>query len=404
MDVQALREQFPTLRADEPLTYLDNACVTLRPDSVINAILDYYTKQPACAGRSPHRWGTAVTQMVSRTRRKVGRFIGAQPSGVVFMRNTTEAINQVASGIDWRDGDIVLTSDREHNSNLVPWLQLERRGVIEHRPVPSLPDNSFDIEAFTDACADAGERLRLVSLPQVGNLDGVEIPIEEVAAITHDHGARLLVDAAQSVPHMPVDVKKLGCDWLAFSMHKMLGPSGMGILWGSDDALDELEPRTAGGDTVVDASFSEFEFRAGPERFEGGIGNYAGIAGTEAAIDLLSGLDMGEVQLHEQRLNRIIGDGIGGIEGIEVIGPQDAAARGGVTDVLVDGCDVHDLAILLDEAGGILVRSGFHCVNSWFNARGLDTGSLRSSLYLYNTEAECRHFVDTFTEIVNAIR
>ncbi len=404
MNVQALREQFPTLRAEEPLTYLDSACVTLRPDSVIQAIHEYYTKQPACAGRSPHRWGTAVTQMVSRTRRKVGRFIGADASGVVFMRNTTEAINQVASGIEWSDGDIVLTSDREHNSNLVPWLQLERRGVVEHRSVASLPDNSFDIEVFADACADAGDRLRLVSLPQVGNLDGVEIPIREVAAITHDYGARLLVDGAQSVPHMPVDVKNLECDWLAFSMHKMLGPSGMGVLWGSEEALGELEPRTGGGEAVIDASLSGFEFRAGPERFEGGIGNYAGIAGTEAAIDLLSELDMHEIQGHEQALNRIISDGVSAIDGIEVIGPEDATARGGVTDVLVDGCDVHDLAILLDEAGGILVRSGFHCVNSWFNERGHDSGSLRSSLYLYNTEAECRHFVDTFADVVNAMR
>jgi cysteine desulfurase/selenocysteine lyase len=403
MDVNTIREDFPTLRVENPLTYLDNACVTLRPDSVIEAVSRYYSEGPGCGGRSPHRWGSAVTQMVMRTRRAVADFIGAERDEVVFTHNATAAINQVAYGLDWQKGDVILTTDREHNSNLVPWLQLERRLGVDHRCVASHSDNTFDLEAFEAACAKAGASLRLVAVAQLGNLDGVSVPVPEICKIAHDHGAMVLVDGAQSVPHSPTDVSTLDCDYLAFSLHKMLGPSGMGVLWGREESLANLETISGGGQTVSMASETTLDFVPGPARLEGGLGHYAGIAGTGAAIEYLNRIDLAELQEHEVALNRIITDGVAGISGVDLIGPADAAARAGITALTVEGCDVHDLAIVLDEAGGVMVRSGFHCVNGWFQARNLMAGSLRTSVYLYNTEEECRHFTDIFSDAVNAL-
>jgi cysteine desulfurase/selenocysteine lyase len=403
MDTSTIREDFPTLREENPLTYLDNACVTLRPDSVIEAVSRYYSEGPGCGGRSPHRWGSAVTQMVVRTRRAVADFIGAQRDDVIFTHNATAAINQVAHGLTWQKGDVILTTDREHNSNLVPWLQLERRLGVDHRCVASHQDNTFDLEAFEAACAAAGDSLRLVAVPAVGNLDGISVPVPEICKIAHDYNAEVLVDAAQSVPHCPTNVADFGCDYLAFSLHKMLGPSGMGVLWGREEALANLETISGGGQTVTMASETTLDFVPGPERLEGGLGNYAGIAGTAAAIEYLSNIDMAALHDHEVALNRVITAGVDGISGVEIIGPSNAAQRGGITALTVEGCDVHDLAIVLDEAGGILVRSGFHCVNGWFQARDLMAGSLRTSTYLYNTEEECRHFTDVFTDAVNAL-
>jgi len=403
LDTTTIREDFPTLREENPLTYLDNACVTLRPDSVIEAVSKYYSQSPGCGGRSPHRWGSAVTQMVMTTRRAVADFIGGDRNEVIFTHNATTAINQVAHGIEWEKGDVILTTDREHNSNLVPWLQLERRHRVDHRCVASNPDNTFDLDAFEAACAAVGDSLRLVAVPQIGNLDGVSVPIPEICKIAHDYNAEVLVDGAQSVPHLPTDVASLDCDYLAFSLHKMLGPSGMGVLWGREEALANLETISGGGQTVTMASETTLDFTPGPERLEGGLGNYAGIAGTAAAIEYLSRIDMAELHAHEISLNQIVTDGISGISGVDIIGPADAASRSGITAVTVEGADVHDLAIVLDEAGGVLVRSGFHCVNGWFQAQNLLGGSLRTSTYLYNTPEECKNFVDIFTEAVDVL-
>ena len=188
-----------------------------------------------------HRYAMAVTRKVMDARRKLASFINApHHDELVFTKNATQSLNQIAKGLSWKKGDVVLTSDREHNSNLVPWLQLEREHGIDHRVIPSHDDNTFDIEVFEQMCADAGTDLKVVSLPQVGNLDGVELPIKEACDITHDHGGLMVVDAAQSAPHMPVDVQSLGVDFIAFSLHKMLGPSGMGALWGRNELLNDL--------------------------------------------------------------------------------------------------------------------------------------------------------------------
>ena len=403
MNFNELREDFPTLRDDNPPAYLDNACVTLKPDSVVDAIHEYYTKGPGCGGRSVHRYGTKVSQATSASRAKLAKFLNAESNKeMVFTRNATQSLNQVAHGMKWENGDVVLTTDREHNSNLVPWLQLEQEQGIDHRVVASHQDNTFDIEAFEAACADAGDKLKMVSVSHVGNLDGISIPIKEIAKITHDHGALICVDGAQSTPHMKVDVQALDIDFLAFSIHKMCGPSGMGGLWGRYELLDELRTIQGGGQTVQTSHYDSLEWAAPPARFEGGLGHFSGMVATGAAIDYLSNLDMNQVKEHEIKLNRIMSKTVSGLSGVDIIGPEDAGQRGGICSILMNDLPAHDIALLLDEAAGVMVRSGQHCVHSWFNNRGHENGSLRASAYFYNTEEEVKLFADTFEEAVQA--
>lgn len=403
MDIKKIRNDFPTLQGEHAPAYLDNACVTLKPESVLKVINDYYTQTPGCGGRSVHRYGTKISKQTSNARIKLQKFLNAQnPNEVVFTRNATHSLNQVAHGMKWQEGDVVLTTDREHNSNLVPWLQLEQERGIDHRVVPSLPDNTFDIEAFEAACTDAGEKLKMVSMSQIGNLDGVQVPIKEITRIAHDFGALVCVDGAQSTPHMRVDVQDLDIDFLAFSIHKMCGPSGMGGLWGKYELLDNLRTIQSGGQTIANATYDSIEWAKPPARFEGGLGNFSGMMATGAAIDYLSSFDMNEVHEHEIRLNQIMTDGIKDLPGVDIIGPENPKLRGGICSILMNDLPAHDIALLLDEAAGVMVRSGQHCVHSWFNSRGYDNGSLRASAYLYNTEDEARLFAETFAEAVHA--
>ena len=398
------RNDFPTLQGDNPPAYLDNACVTLKPQSVINSIHRYYTETPGCGGRSVHRYGTAISKAVSDTRTKLGTFLNAAtPNEIVFTRNATHSINQIAHGMSWQKGDIVLTTDREHNSNLVPWLQLEQEQGIDHRVVPSNEDNTFDMEAFEAACADAGKNLKMVAMSHVGNLDGVAAPIEQITKVAHDHDALVAIDGAQSTPHMNVDVQALDIDFLSFSIHKMCGPSGMGGLWGRYDLLDNLRTIQSGGQTVQSSTYTEATWAKPPARFEGGLGNFSGMMATGAAIDYLAGLDMNAVHEHEVKLNRIMTDGVKDLSGVSIIGPEDPSQRGGICSLLMDGLPAHDVALLLDEAAGVMVRSGQHCVHSWFADRGHPQGSLRASAYLYNNEEDVRRFVDTLNEIVHTL-
>jgi len=405
MDLVGRREDFPTLRGEKPPAYLDNACVTLKPDSVIQAINDYYSLNPGCGGRSVHRYGTKVSMAVKRSRRKVADLLNAEASDeIVFTKNATHSLNQVAKGIGLTKGDVVLTTDREHNSNLVPWLQMEQSIGIDHRVVHSNQDNTFNLENFEQACSDAKGKLKVVSMSHVGNLDGVATPIKEIAKIAHDHGALVCVDGAQSTPHMKVDVKDLGIDFLAFSIHKMLGPSGMGGLWGKAELLEGLDTIISGGNTVDSATYDGLKWASAPARFEAGLDNYAGIIGAEAAIDYLSELNFDQVLEREHSLNRIMTDLVKDINGVEIVGPEDPTLRSGICSLLLKDLDAHDLSILLDESAGVMVRSGMHCVHSWFNARNLNQGSLRASSYFYNTEDEVRLFGETLAEIVPLLR
>ena len=399
-----LRQDFPTLEGENPPVYLDNACMTLRPKPVIEAIRSYYEESPGCGGRSVHRYATTVSRKMMSCRKKMADLFNANESNeIIFTKNATHSLNQVAKGLSWNKGDVVLTTDREHNSNLVPWLQLEEEQGIDHRVVKSNDDNTFNLENFENACAEAGSNLKMVSLSHVGNLDGIATPVKQAAKIAKDFGALVCIDGAQSTPHMKVDVQDLGIDFMAFSIHKMMGPSGMGGLWGRMDLLEGMRSITSGGSTVDTSHYDSLTWSKPPARFEGGLGNYAGILGTNAAIDYISNIDLDAVHEHEVSLNRIMTSVLKDVNGLQIIGPEDPAQRGGICSILLDNIDAHDIAILLDEAASVMVRSGMHCVHSWFNAKGIDRGSLRASAYLYNTEDEVKLFAETLVEAVEAL-
>ena len=399
-----LREDFPTLLGENAPVYLDNACMTLRPSTVIEAIRSYYEESPGCGGRSVHRYATAVSRKMVNCRNNLGKLFNANESNeIIFTKNATHSLNQVAKGLNWEKDDVILTTDREHNSNLVPWLQLEEEKREYNRVVKSNEDNTFSIENFENACAEAGKNLKMVSLSHVGNLDGVATPVKEAAKIAKDHGALVCIDGAQSTPHMKVDVQDLGIDFMAFSIHKMMGPSGMGGLWGKMDLLENMRSIQSGGSTVETSNYDSLIWSKPPAKFEGGLGNYAGILGTNAAIDYISKINLDDVHEHEVKLNKVMTSVLKDVNGLSIIGPEDATKRGGICSILLDNIDAHDIAILLDEAAGVMVRSGMHCVHSWFNNKGLDRGSLRASAYLYNTEDEVRLFAETLVEAVEAL-
>lgn len=405
MDSQKIRPDFPVLskkwNGKYPI-YFDNACMTLKPRQVIEAMDEYYTEYPVCGGRSLHKLAKMVDEKVTESRDKFQKFLGAQRSEeIIFTRNTTEGINLISNSFDLKKGDIVMTTDREHNSNLIPWqVQAEKNG-IRHVVVHSAPDNTFDIEKFEDIMSKS-RNVRLVSMVHTANLDGYTIPAKEIIKIAHDHGALVMLDGAQSAPHKPVDVKKLDVDFFVLSVHKMLGPTGMGVLYGKHHLLEELSPFIVGGDTVSDSTYESAKFLPTPEKFEAGLQNYAGIIGSGAAVDYIEMVGRSDIEKHEEKLNRIITDGIKDIPGLQIIGPQEPGSRGGIISFTVEfpkGGDAHDIAIVLDETENIAVRSGAFCVHSWFNYRKCEA-AVRASLYIYNTEDEARKFVDALGKTV----
>jgi cysteine desulfurase/selenocysteine lyase len=403
MDVEKIRADFPALQQKfngKPVIYFDNACMSLRPRQVVEAMDEYYYKYPGCAGRSIHKFGEMVTEKYEAARKRMARFIGAKDEkDVVFTRNTTEGINLVANSFDFHAGDAVLTSDREHNSNLLPWLMLAKRKAVKHEIVYSNQAGStFDLGEFERRVKILGDKLKLVSMVHTSNLDGYTLPVKEIIEIAHRAGALVMLDGAQSVPHRRTDVRKLDVDFLAFSGHKMLGPSGIGALYGKYELLEKLQPFLVGGDTVQNTTYDTCVFLQPPEKFEAGLQNYAGAIGLAAAADYLDKNGLDECERHETDLNKIITDGISGIKGLSILGPADPKLRGGIISFNIEGMFPHDIAIMLDDVANIMIRSGAHCVHSWFNAHVM-RGSARASLYLYNTKDEAAAFVEKLKEI-----
>ncbi|MBL7169872.1 MAG: aminotransferase class V-fold PLP-dependent enzyme [Candidatus Aenigmarchaeota archaeon] len=398
MDVQKIRQDFPILqnKIDGKLPiYFDSACQTLRPKQVVDKILEYYNSYPSCGGRSIHKWGDKVTQEFEQSREAIAKFIGAKnPKEVVFTKNTTEGLNLVAQSLDLKRGDVVLGSDREHNSNLIPWQILAKTKGIAHKIVPSKNDNTFDLNKFQEMVKGA----KLVSIVHTSNIDGYSLPAEEIIKIAHENNALVMLDAAQSVPHREIDVKGLDVDFLAFSGHKMLGPSGTGVLYGKYHLLEELNPFLTGGDTVKNTTYTSHEILEPPEKFEAGLQNYAGVIGLGEAAKYLMKVGLYEIEKHEIDLNKLATKGLKQIKGSHVIGVQKPELRSGILSFSLDGIHPHDVCMIVD-AEGIMLRSGSHCVHSWFNSRGVQ-GSVRASFYLYNTQEE----VEKFLEVLGKVR
>lgn len=394
MNINKIRQDFPVL--DKPIIYMDSACVSLKPKQVVDAMNRYYNEFPACGGRSMHKLGKKVTEEIKKARKTIAKFFNTEPNEIVFTKNTTEGINLVANSLGLKKGDKVITTDKEHNSNLLPWQILVKNKGIKHDVVFSNEDNTFSLENFENKI---NKDVKLVSMVHTSNLDGVTIPAKEIIKIAHDYGALVMLDAAQSAPHKEINIKKLDADFLACSGHKMLGPSGTGILYGKYHLLERLQPFLVGGDTVVDTTYTTTEFEKPPEKFEAGLQNYAGIIGLAEATRYLKKIGMKDIEKHELKLNRKITEELINLDDFKIIGPVDPEQRSGIISFNIKNKDPHEIALMLDSSANIMIRSGAHCVHSWFNAHNLK-GSARVSLYLYNTEKECDILIENIKKIM----
>jgi cysteine desulfurase/selenocysteine lyase len=399
MNISKIREDFPILNnPKKPVIYFDNACMTLRPKQVIENMDQYYYEYPACAERSHHKLGKRATEEYGAARTKIRKFINAKSDKeVIFTKNTTEGINLVAKSYWFRKDDFIISTDKEHNSNLLPWQMVAREKGLRRERI-SMKDG-FDMTTFEQVLKKArsnGSRT-FVSMVHTSNMDGTSIPAREIINIAHKYDAIVMLDGAQSVPHNPIDVKKLDVDFLAFSGHKMLGPSGTGILYGKEELLKKLSAYNVGGDTVEDSTYDDATFAGIPAKFEAGLQDYAGLIGLGEAADYLKKY-INDIHEHELKLNRIITEGLK--HHVNILGPEDPKLRSGIFSFNTkNNMDFHEVALMLDSYANIMIRSGRHCVHSWFNANKID-GSARASTYLYNTEDEAKVFVEKLKEII----
>jgi len=395
MDVRHIRDDFPLLR-NESVVYLDSACQSLKPESVLKAMDQYNREFPACGGRSVHRLANRVSMEVDMAREKIAQLIGSpSPDSIVFTKNCTEAINTVARGLGLSDSDTVVTTDIEHNSNHIPWLRLAQNGV--KRRIVATDNGILDIEGLQEAMSSD---VRLVSMVHTSNVTGTTLPAKEVVEIAHEHGALVMLDGAQYAGHAPLDLERLDVDFYTVSIQKTLGPTGLGVLYGKEELLKNLEPLSVGGGTVGLAEYNSVELLPPPERFEGGLLNYAAIIGAGAAADYLMDLGVENIEKHELMLQKRLQKRIEGLEELSVVGPAEAELRGGITSFNIKGLGSHDVAMILDEMGGILLRSGMHCCHPWFRLHGIP-GCARASLHLYNNERDIDRFADALEELVS---
>lgn len=378
MDVSKIRADFPILK---DIIYLDSASTSLTPEPVLKSILDYYKGYRANVGRGVYSLAQIADQRYRDAHKKVAGFIGAGHGTVVFTKNTTESINVVASGLDLKKDDKIVTTIIEHHSNLLPWMRLKKSGV-KLEVIKSDERGSVELSDFEKSI---DRKTRLVSVSHVSNVLGTVLPVKEISKICKDKGAMLLVDGAQSVPHMPVNVKDLDCDFLCFSGHKMLGPTGTGALWMKNE---NIEPLLVGGGMVEDVSLEGYERKSGYEGFEAGTPNISGGIGLGAAVDYINEIGIDKIKAHESKLATRLLKGLQEIKGVEIYGPDDMNDRSGVISFNVKGLEPHEVALMLDETSNILVRSGHHCCIPLMKYLGLKHGTVRASLYVYNTEEE----------------
>ncbi len=393
-DLEKVRSDFPILerKVDEKkLVYLDNAATSQKPRQVLDALNEYYEEHNANPHRGVHRLAEEATAAYEEAREKVARFLGAsEAEGLIFTRGTTESINLVAYA--WgrknlRAGDEVVLTETEHHSNLVPWQLAARDTGAKLRFIPVLDDGTLDVEAAEHMI---GAKTTLVGCIHASNVLGTINPVERLAEIAHDAGALMLVDGAQSAPHLPVDLKDLGCDFFACSGHKMLGPTGVGALWAKPEILDSMDPFLGGGEMIREVHLDHSTWNDLPHKFEAGTMNVAQVIGLGAAVDYLENIGMESVREHERRLGEYAYRRLSEIEGITIYGPE--KDRAGLVSFSLPDVHPHDVSQLLD-AEGIAIRSGHHCAQPLMRRLGV-AATARASLYLYNTEEEVDALVE----------
>ena len=382
-----IKKDFPILSRtvyDRPLVYLDNAATTQKPLCVLDAMRDEYLNVNANVHRGVHYLSQQATDLHEAARETVRRFINAaKTEEIVFTRGTTEAINLVASSMGelMKEGDEVIVSVMEHHSNIVPWQLLETRKGIRIKVIPISDNGELLMEEYERLFTD---RTRIVSIAHVSNVLGTVNPVGDIIRIAHEHGVPVLVDAAQSAPHFKVDVQALGCDFLAFSGHKMYGPTGIGVLYGCEEWLDRLPPYQGGGEMIATVSFERTTFERPPLKFEAGTPDYIATHGLAVAVDYIERIGLDRIAAHERDLTRYCMEQLRTIEGMRLIG--EASEKDAVVSFLVG--DIHhlDMGTLLDRLG-IAVRTGHHCAQPLMQRLGI-LGTVRASFALYNTRED----------------
>ena len=392
LDINKIRQDFPILSRQvygKPLVYLDNAATSQKPHSVIQALVDYYEGYNSNIHRGVHALSMEATQRYEEAREKVSGFIGAKsPENLIFVRNTTEAINLVAhswASANVGPGDEILTSEMEHHSDLVPWQKVARDRGAKMRFIPVSTDGTLDLSNLDTLL---NERTKLLAITHMSNVLGTINPVKELAKMAHNAGALILVDGAQSVPHMPVDVHDLDCDFLAFSGHKMMGPTGIGGLYVRESIMEQMDPFLRGGDMVQRVWLEDATWNDLPMRFEAGTPNIADSIALGAAVDYLQGLGMENVRAHE---TQIVEYGLKAFEelkeDLDMYGPTDSSIRGGVFSFHAHDVHPHDLGTILDREG-IAIRAGHHCAMPLVRDVLGQPATARASFYVYNTEEE----------------
>jgi cysteine desulfurase/selenocysteine lyase len=397
-DSERVRGEFPILSrriGDRPLVYLDSAASAQKPEAVIQAMTDLMRHSYANVHRGLHTLANETTELYENARKKIGAFIGAPETEIVFTRGATEALNLVAAGLgrDLSEGDEVVLTEMEHHANIVPWHFLrEQKGVVL-RFAPLLPDGALDMEALEGLISP---RTRVVSVVHMSNVLGTVNPIRRIAALARAAGAVIVVDACQSVVHARLDVRDLDADFVAFSGHKLYGPTGIGVLWGRADRLAALPPWQGGGEMIDRVDFDRITYAEPPLRFEAGTPPIVEAVGLGAAVDWLSSLDRDAIHAHEAALYERAREGVASINGLRILG--EAEGKGAVLSFTLEGAHAHDIAQLLDRYG-VAVRAGTHCAEPLMRRLGVSS-SVRASFALYNTAQE----VDAFLEALDRTR
>ncbi|HEU4542358.1 MAG TPA: cysteine desulfurase [Jiangellaceae bacterium] len=414
LDVELVRKDFPILErrlaGDAPLVYLDSANTSQKPRAVLDALTDHYEKHNANVARAVHQLGEEATAAYEGAREKVAAFIGAPSRDeVIFTKNASESLNLVAntlaSGLaeDSRyrlgPGDEIVITEMEHHSNIVPWQLVSQRTGARLRWFGITDEGRLDLSNLESLVTD---RTKIVSFVHQSNILGTINPVSTIVARAHEVGALVLLDASQSVPHMPVDVSALGADLVAFTGHKMCGPTGIGVLWGRRDVLDALPPFLGGGEMIETVDMAWSTYAPVPHKFEAGTPPIAQVVSLGAAVDYLSGLGMSAVAAHEKALTRYALDRLQGIEGVRIIGPAEPVDRGGAVSFTLDGIHPHDVGQVLDEQG-VAVRVGHHCARPVCVRYGIPA-TTRASFYVYTTMSEIDALADGLERVKRMFR
>jgi cysteine desulfurase/selenocysteine lyase len=398
VDWGAIREDFPILREQahgHPLIYFDNAATSQKPRPVIDALRNFYEHENANVHRGLHTLSSRATEAYEKSRQRVAGYIGAASADeIIFTRGTTESINLVAQawgGKFIREGDVILLTVMEHHSNLVPWQLLAERTGAELRFVPVRDDGTLEHEQISSLLTP---EVKLFAFTHISNSLGTINPVAELCEKAHAVGALTLVDAAQSAGHLPINVQELGCDFLAFSGHKMCGPTGIGVLYGRAEMLDSMPPWHGGGEMIVSVSLEKSAFKKAPDRFEAGTPNIAGAIGLAAAIDYLEQIGRPVIFEHDTQLVRYAAERLTELPGMHILGPTEE--RGALVGFVMDAAHPHDLTTFADQYG-LALRGGHHCNQPLMRRFGV-SGTTRASFYFYNTTRE----IDRMIEILHA--